>query len=125
MVGSSSRKRMCFPCSHWTRCGIPRYMVPRGREQRPSSRKVAAHRHWKPMPETIRDLPVDVDGWNRLFAESGDEYFFGREAGELTRLTYQYWKIVGADRPARVLDLGSGEGRDSVYFAGKRFHVTA
>lgn len=77
------------------------------------------------MPELVTELPVDIGGWDRLFAESGDEYFFGREPTEAARLTYQYWKILNPDRKGRVLDLGSGEGRDSVFFAGKGFSVTA
>lgn len=70
-------------------------------------------------------VPLDVKGWDTRFRESGDEWFFGREPSELARLTANYWKILHGDRVPKVLDLGSGEGRDAVHFARKRFAVIA
>jgi len=68
---------------------------------------------------------VDIAGWDEAYAESPDDWFFGREASEMARLTYQYWKQENGENRGSVLDLGSGEGRDAVHFSQKGFSVTA
>jgi tellurite methyltransferase len=70
-------------------------------------------------------VPLDLKGWDTRFRQSGDEWFLGREPSELARLTANYWKILHADRTPKVLDLGSGEGRDAVHFTRKGFTVVA
>jgi tellurite methyltransferase len=70
-------------------------------------------------------VPLDVKGWDTRFRQSAEEWFFGREPSELARLTANYWKILHPDRTPKILDLGSGEGRDAVHFARRGFTVVA
>ena len=57
--------------------------------------------------------------WAREYARTPNRYVWGTEASELAHQ-------VSALLPlgARVLDLGCGEGRDSVFFAQRGFDVT-
>jgi len=57
--------------------------------------------------------------WARAYAQTPDTYIWGTEPSKLAR-------EVSARLPpgARVLDLGCGEGRDSVFFASRGFEVT-
>lgn len=70
-------------------------------------------------------VPGDPGRWNRMFAENPADWFFGREPSEMARLTLQYWRQLRGESSGRVLDLGCGEGRDSVYFARHGFAVTS
>lgn len=70
-------------------------------------------------------VPGDIERWDRKFAEKPDEWFFGREPSEMARLTLQYWRQIRGDEAGAVLDLGCGEGRDSVHFARHGFDVKA
>jgi tellurite methyltransferase len=70
-------------------------------------------------------MPVATTDWDRKYAECPDEWFFGREPSEMARLTLNYWRLLKQDDLGTVLDFGCGEGRDSVFFAGKGFEVTA
>jgi tellurite methyltransferase len=70
-------------------------------------------------------VPTAPRDWESRFREKPQEWFFGREPSEQARLTYHYWKLAKGDAPARVLDLGCGEGRDSVYYTGKGFQCTS
>lgn len=57
--------------------------------------------------------------WDREYARTQDEYIWGTAPSSLARR-------LSALLPARarVLDLGCGEGRDSVFFATRGFDVT-
>ena len=70
-------------------------------------------------------IPVAVTDWEQKFAENPDEWFFGREASEMARLTLNYWRLVNGDKTGTVLDYGCGEGRDAVFYSEKGFRVTA
>lgn len=70
-------------------------------------------------------IPRDIPAWNETFSENEAEWVFGREPSEMARLTAAYWRLLHGEKPARVLDLGSGEGRDTVFFTRKGFAVTA
>lgn len=70
-------------------------------------------------------VPRTIQDWDRKYAESESSWFFGREPSEMARLTANYWKIARGDDPARVMDIGCGEGRDAVHFARRGFVVTA
>lgn len=50
------------------------------------------------------------------------EYYWGIEPSALARQTARLWK---RETIGRVLDIGSGEGRDAVYFAKQGFSVDA
>jgi tellurite methyltransferase len=63
--------------------------------------------------------------WEQRFGENEEEWFFGREPSDMARTTFNLWQNLFAPRLARTLDLGCGEGRDSVFFAAKGFRVTA
>lgn len=75
--------------------------------------------------KTDNVVPAGTARWDEKFAEKPDEWFFGREPSEMARLTLQYWRQARGEARGRVLDLGCGEGRDAVYFAGHGFEVTA
>jgi len=57
--------------------------------------------------------------WAREYARTPDRYIWGKMPSGFAR------EIADRLRPgSRVLDLGCGEGRDSVYFASRGFEVT-
>lgn len=62
--------------------------------------------------------------WNERYAAEAD-WFFGREPSELGRLTLHFWRLIRGEAGGRLLDLGCGEGRDSVFFAANGFQVSA
>lgn len=51
------------------------------------------------------------------------EYYWGREPNDLARRTVDRAEQLGLDGP--LVDLGAGEGRDTVYFAEQGHEVTA
>ncbi len=79
------------------------------------------------------DPPAGVrrlDGWLRGFrSEMGlwTELYKSPERQRISRRPSTFARWVDAQVPAReaIADLGSGTGRDSMYFAGRRRHVTA
>jgi tellurite methyltransferase len=57
--------------------------------------------------------------WAHVYGRTPNEYIWGTEPSSLAR------EVSGLLRPgARVLELGCGEGRDSVFFATRGFAVT-
>jgi tellurite methyltransferase len=66
-----------------------------------------------------------AESWDERYGRGEDAWFFGREPSALARQTVHFWRICHDAEPARVLDLGCGEGRDAVYFARQGFAVTA
>ena len=77
------------------------------------------------MGQPAETMPVATTDWDRKYAETPDEWFFGREPSEMARLTLNYWRLLRGEALGTVLDFGCGEGRDAVFFAGKGFDVTA
>jgi tellurite methyltransferase len=66
----------------------------------------------------------DPGWWDERYSAETD-WFFGRDPSELGRLTLHFWRMIRGAQGGRLLDLGCGEGRDSVYFAANGFQVTA
>lgn len=52
-----------------------------------------------------------------------DEYYWGREPSSLATLTAEF--LPDAPDGLRLIDIGAGEGRDSVFFAERGLQVTA
>lgn len=64
--------------------------------------------------------------WEEMYAAEPDGYFFGEEPSQLARSALVFFRAFGGDcETARALDLGCGEGRDSVFLAHAGMHVTA
>ena len=63
--------------------------------------------------------------WDAVYAAS-PSYFFGEEPSLLARSTLRFFRMLGGSpEGALALDLGSGEGRDTVFLAEAGFHVVA
>lgn len=82
-------------------------------------------RRTTPGGDNAGSLPRNAGDWDRIFGESGEKYFFGREPSLLAQTALRYWKILHGDERGPLLDFGCGEGRDAVFFAQKGFEVTA
>src|SRR5256885_1139523 len=54
------------------------------------------------LAESAGGVPKSIEDWDRKFAESDADWFFGREPSEMARLTANYWKIVRGDTPASI-----------------------
>ena len=68
------------------------------------------------------DLPKN---WDAIYSASED-YFFGTAPSQIAQTAFRFFEAFGGDpKAARALDLGSGEGRDTVFLAGAGMHVTA
>src|SRR5690242_12417934 len=63
--------------------------------------------------------------WNERYGRSDTEWFAGKDPSILGRLTVASWRQERGDAPARVIDLGCGEGRDAVHFARQGWQVSA
>ncbi len=76
-----------------------------------------------PPPAGTFSPPLD---WEAVYATEPDAYFFGQQASQIARSALAYFKVMGGEpHRARALDLGCGEGRDTVFLADAGFHVTA
>lgn len=64
---------------------------------------------------------VDAYRWNDAY--SNRSLRFGAEPSEAARLTFGY--LSETRTAGRLLDVGSGEGRDTLFFAARGFDVTA
>ena len=64
--------------------------------------------------------------WEMVYASYPGKYFFGQEPSQIARTALSFFQTFGGD-PANavVLDLGSGEGRDTAYFAAAGLKVVA
>ena len=63
--------------------------------------------------------------WDAAYADA-DGYFFGEEPSQICRSAVSFFRDFGGDpATALALDLGSGEGRDTAFLAGRGFGVTA
>ena len=59
----------------------------------------------------------------RMYA--GDGYYWGREPNDFARRCVQFLPRVPEGRRLRAVDIGAGEGRDAVFFAGGGLDVLA
>jgi tRNA G46 methylase TrmB len=64
------------------------------------------------------DLSAQQTHWERTFAEKVD--LFGTEPSHPARKAAALFKKEGA---SRILELGSGQGRDTLFFASEGFQV--
>jgi len=76
------------------------------------------------MSEDQNKYPVSPAEWDELFSRDPDGWFFGREASEMARVSYSYWKLIHGEKRGKLIDIGCGEGRDSVYYSKAGFDVT-
>lgn len=51
-----------------------------------------------------------------------EDYFWGKKP---TSMTYKILQISPPERPLKLLDIGCGEGRDTIFFARNGYEVTA
>ena len=65
-------------------------------------------------------LDAQQQHWNRMYAEEPD--FFGEEPIYPAKKAAEILKREGK---SRILELGAGQGRDTLFFAKNGFHVTA
>ncbi len=66
-----------------------------------------------------------LEVWQERYGSDPDAWFFGKEPSALGRLTERFWSVCHGEQTARALDLGCGEGRDTVFFARRGHAVTA
>lgn len=55
----------------------------------------------------------------------GDDYYWGREPNEFARRIMRFLPRTPENRRLRSVDIGAGEGRDAVFFAGVGLNVLA
>lgn len=72
-----------------------------------------------------RASAFSADQWEERYAASRQDWFFGREPSALGRLAAHFWRLCHGERPAHVLELGCGEGRDAVFLAQQGHRVSA
>ncbi len=71
-------------------------------------------------PSGHRQLDAQREHWQRILAASADR--FGTDASTPARAAAQVLRDMGA---TRLLELGAGQGRDTLFFASEGFSVTA
>lgn len=75
-----------------------------------------------PTQKPVFEPPHD---WEPVYAAS-PTYHFGEEPSQIARTAVRWFESFGGEASAaRVLDLGSGEGRDTAFLAEAGFAVTA
>lgn len=64
--------------------------------------------------------------WEEVYAADPEGYTFGEEPSQIARSALSFFRAFGGDcAHAHALDLGCGEGRDTVFLAGAGMQVTA
>ena len=58
--------------------------------------------------------------WDKIYSD--DSAFFGEDASDFAQKCYSYFKEYGVKR---ILELGCGQGRDTIFFASNGFDVHA
>jgi SAM-dependent methyltransferase len=58
--------------------------------------------------------------WDKIYSD--DSAFFGEDPSDFAQKCYSYFKKYGVKR---ILELGCGQGRDTIFFASKGFDVHA
>ena len=71
-------------------------------------------------PEARRVLDAQHDLWQSTFAQKRD--MFGAASSEPATRAAEQFKREGT---LRILELGAGQGRDTLFFAKNQFHVVA
>lgn len=76
-------------------------------------------------PVHLESLKPPTD-WDAVYAAQPDTYHFGEEPSQVARAALRWHQHFGGNMEnAQALDLGSGEGRDTVFLAQAGLHVTA
>jgi tellurite methyltransferase len=68
-------------------------------------------------------IPKGARPWDASYREHEPDWFFGTEPSALARRVIHYFRTMEIPIEGRLLDLGCGEGRDILYFAGLGFEV--
>ncbi len=63
--------------------------------------------------------------WDQRFGADRDKWVFGRRPSCMAQQAASLWEELRPGESPVVLDLGCGEGRDSVWFASRGWEVTA
>jgi SAM-dependent methyltransferase len=71
-------------------------------------------------PKLKRSLDAQREQWERTLSERGDR--FGADASDPARATAQRLR---REAPVKLLELGAGQGRDTLFFAAQGFEVHA
>jgi SAM-dependent methyltransferase len=58
--------------------------------------------------------------WDKIYSDASA--FFGEDPSDFAQKCYSYFKKYGVKR---ILELGCGQGRDTIFFASNGFHVHA
>jgi len=58
--------------------------------------------------------------WDKIYSD--DSAFFGEDPSDFAQKCYSYFKKYGVER---ILELGCGQGRDTIFFASNGFDVHA
>ncbi|MGI0030063.1 MAG: class I SAM-dependent methyltransferase [Nitrososphaeraceae archaeon] len=58
--------------------------------------------------------------WDKIYSD--DSAFFGEDPSDFAQICYSYFKKYGVKR---ILELGCGQGRDTIFFASNGFDVYA
>jgi tellurite methyltransferase len=70
-------------------------------------------------------LPPGARFWEESYASHREGWFFGDEPSTLARRLLHFFRLMEIPSKGRLLELGSGEGRDVVLFASAGFEVEA
>ncbi len=79
-----------------------------------------------PGPATGDPVPPGARFWEDSYRKHDPGWFFGAEPSTLARRLIHFFRLLEIPPSGRrLLDLGCGEGRDSVFFASAGFEVEA